>query len=187
MTLSASTTASAAGAGWVTRSGFTNNNTGQALYIQDTTSTNPASLQSSWTTPSSTNYGAVIVAFIPPEVSGFSPTGSLDSQTFDTSMASGTQLNSFIWQGSLPASTGIGFQFAGSNSSAGPWNFIGPDGTSNTSFTGAAGSPVALTFTNHSLTLLSGYRYFRYRINLSADPTLQFSPTISQVTLNWSQ
>jgi hypothetical protein len=187
MTLSAPTTASAAGTGWVTRSGFTNNTTGQALYIQDTSSTNPTSLQSSWTAVTSTNYAAIIVAFKPPEKSGFSPTGSLDSQTFDTGIVKGTQVNSFIWQGVQPASTVVGFQFAGSNSAAGPWNFLGPDGTANTNFTGTAGVPIPLNFYSHSLTSLSGYRYFRYRVNLSADPTLQFSPSIRQVTLNWSQ
>src|SRR6266850_4660156 len=57
--------------------------------------------------------------------------GVLDSTTFDTGVTSGSQLNSVLWHGTQPAGTAVRFQFATSNSSAGPWTFVGADGTAN--------------------------------------------------------
>jgi hypothetical protein len=113
-------------------------------------------------------------------------TATLDSQAFDTQVSGGAQLNSYIWQGITPSSTVVKFQFAGSNSSAGPWNFLGPDGTVNTYFTGNAATPTDLIFTNSGFTPLNGYRYFKYRITLVSDSTGAFTPTVTGVTLNWS-
>ncbi len=56
-------------------------------------------------------------------------TGTLDSQTFDTGVANGAQLNSITWKGNAPSATSVSFQIAVSNSASGQWNFIGPDGT----------------------------------------------------------
>lgn len=110
-----------------------------------------------------------------------STTGTLDSQTFDTGVANGAQLNSVTWQGSAPASTTVGFQFAVSNSSSGPWAFTGPDGTAGTTYTGDAGIPIPLT----NYPTLEG-RYFRYRIILTTNPSGTATPRVQGVVVNWS-
>ena len=108
-------------------------------------------------------------------------TGILDSQTFDTGVASGAQLNSITWKGSIPSGTSVGFQIAVSNNSDGQWNFMGPDGTSGTTYSGIAGSPITLS--NYSS--LSG-RYFRYRVILTTNTAQSVSPNVSDVIVNWS-
>ncbi|HUC01491.1 MAG TPA: hypothetical protein VMA75_01140 [Candidatus Paceibacterota bacterium] len=108
-------------------------------------------------------------------------TGTLDSQTFDTGVAAGAQLNSVTWYGSLPAGTSVAFQIAVSNSSSGPWNFQGTDGTSATTYPTLEGVPTPLT--NYSS--LSG-RYFRYRIILTSDLAQTVSPRVDSVIVNWS-
>jgi hypothetical protein len=107
--------------------------------------------------------------------------GTLDSQTFDTGVASGAQLNSITWKGNLPSGASVGFQIAVSGDSDGPWNFIGPDGTSGTVYAGIAGTPIPLD--NYSS--LSG-RYFRYRVILTTNATGSASPTVNDVIINWS-
>ena len=111
--------------------------------------------------------------------------GTFDAQPFDTGSVSGAQLNSFIWQGSQPVGTTVQFQFATSNSASGPWSFVGPDGTSNTYFSGSHGTPVNLVSTTNGYTLFSGYRYFSYRAFLSSTSTT-ITPIVSGVSVNWS-
>ncbi|HEY5220975.1 MAG TPA: fibronectin type III domain-containing protein [Candidatus Paceibacterota bacterium] len=113
---------------------------------------------------------------------GVEATGTLDSATFDTGVTSGAQLNSVTWQGSAPSSTAVGFQFAVASSSSGPWNFVGPDGTSATTYTGIPGVPVPLT----NYPVLNG-RYFRYRAILSTDQTGSATPTVTGIQVNWSK
>lgn len=107
--------------------------------------------------------------------------GTLDSTTFDTGIKTGAQLNSLLWYGNLPAGTSIGFQFADQNSSSGPWNFVGPDGTLSTFYSVAQGTPLPLSYSLHS-----GYRYFRYRVTLTSDLTQQLTPRVDEVIVNWS-
>jgi hypothetical protein len=113
---------------------------------------------------------------------GTSTTGTLDSQTFDTGVTSGAQLNSVTWQGTVPASTTVGFQFAVSTSSTpGSWSFKGYDGTSGTTYAGVAGVPIPLT----NYPALTG-RYFRYRIILTSNPNGTATPRVTGVSVNWS-
>jgi hypothetical protein len=108
-------------------------------------------------------------------------TGTLDSQTFDTGVTSGAQLNSITWKGNVPSGTSVGFQIAVSNSASGPWNFIGPDGTSATTYTNISGSPISLG--NYSS--LDG-RYFRYRVILTTNTGQTATPQVTSVIVNWS-
>jgi hypothetical protein len=109
------------------------------------------------------------------------PPGNLDSTTFDTGSTSGAALNSLTWKGSLPAGTSIAFQIAVSNSSSGPWSFIGPSGTTSTSYTASPSVPITL-----DSSLFSGYRYFRYRTTLTSDVTNTLTPRVDDVIVNWS-
>jgi hypothetical protein len=112
-------------------------------------------------------------------------TGMLDSQTFDTGVTSGAQLNSITWKGSTASCSpvcSVGFQIAVSNSSSGPWNFIGPLGAGSTytcsGITGCTISPV-------NYTSLIG-RYFRYRVVLTTNVAQTISPVVNDVIVNWS-
>lgn len=185
LTFAISTTATS-GSGWTTEVGVVNNSTLQALYDEDVASSSQLTTAATWTSVASTSYTAMMGIFHSPHQSAYVASGTLDSATFDTQVASGTQLNSFIWEGSAPSNSSVKFQFAVSNSSSGPWNFEGPDGTINTYFSGGAGTPISLLSTNNGYTLFNDYRYFRYRTTLFADSADVYTPTVTQVSVNWS-
>ncbi len=110
--------------------------------------------------------------------------GTLDSSIFDTGDTEGAQLNSFMWEGTLPSDAEVEFQFAVSNSSSGPWNYMGPSGDATTWY-----GPVAANVpTKFSYTLFDNYRYFRYRIGLvqGEGSGLSSSPVVNDVIINWS-
>lgn len=110
-----------------------------------------------------------------------STTGSVDSSTFDTGVVGGAALNSVLWHGSQPAGTSVRFQFAVSNVSGGPWNFVGPDGTSNTYYAGGPSLSIKL-----ESQIFSNYRYFRYRVILVSNQAQSLSPRVDDVIVNWS-
>ncbi len=112
--------------------------------------------------------------------------GYLDSQTFDTGVVGGAQLNSVLWHGILPAGTAVGFQFAVSSSSAGPWTFTGPDGWPNSSSSYWNGSNTSSSIPlNYSL--YNNFRYFRYRVTLFSNTARTVSPRVDDIVINWSQ
>jgi subtilisin family serine protease len=83
----------------------------------------------------------------------------------------GTQWNTLSWNAATPAGTALGFQVAGSHSAGGPFDFVGPDGTSATFFT-TSGVP---------LSQFDGFRYLRYRTAFAtSDPSA--SPMLHDVT-----
>ena len=108
-------------------------------------------------------------------------TGTLDSTTFDTGVASGSQLNSVLWHGSQPAGTAVRFQLATSNASSGPWTFVGSDGTSNSYY--ATGPDLSLIF---GYTPHNNFRYFRYRVLLLSNVNQTLTPRVDDVIVNWS-
>jgi hypothetical protein len=180
----ASTTASS-GANWTAETSLTDNNTRQALYNEDISTSTKLTTAATWTSAASTNYGAILGIF--KSQNSYAASGTLDSATLDTRVASGTQLNSLVWWGSKPSNSIVEFQFAVSNSSSGPWTtFVGPDGSSGSYFIGSSGAPITLTSATGGLTLFNGYRYFRYRTILFADSTGLLSPVINAVSINWS-
>lgn len=118
-----------------------------------------------------------------------STSGYLDSSTFDTGVSGGAQINSVIWQGSMPSpidTSSVSFQFAVSDSSSGPWDdadYHGPDGTNATYYeTTSANSPYAIDYVLHN-----NARYFRYRITLTTNQTQTSSPRVDSVSVNWSR
>lgn len=121
-------------------------------------------------------------------ISSWAPTpaiGTIDSTTFDTS-STGAQLNSAIWHGSLNGLSpgAVGFQFAVSSSSGGPWNFTGPGGTATTSdvYSGNPNTPIPI----YNYSAYSGFRYFRYRLVLKTDNAQSISPQVTGVSVDWS-
>jgi hypothetical protein len=107
--------------------------------------------------------------------------GVLDSSTFDTGVAFGAQFNSILWQGDQPGGTAVRFQFSASNSSSGPWNFSGPDGTDTTSYSGGPNTSLKL-----DSSLYNNRRYFRYRVILVSNQAQTISPRVDDVMVNWS-
>ena len=105
--------------------------------------------------------------------------GSLYSSTFDTGVATGAQFKVNLWQGTQAGGSTVEFQFAVSNSSSGPWIFVGPDGTSNTYFTPfGPGRSVSLGYS-----AFNNYRYYRYRLYIVG---LGVSSQVNDVIVNWS-
>lgn len=113
-----------------------------------------------------------------------STSGYLDSSIYDTGVNGGAQINSIMWKGELPAGTEVRFKIASSNSPTGPWNFVGPNGsTADTDYYGPV-SPGIQYSVNYLLH--SNHRYFRYRIILISDQTQRYSPRVDDVIINWS-
>jgi len=110
-----------------------------------------------------------------------STSGYLDSAIFDMGSGGG-QLNSFFWLGSLPGGTVVKFQFAGSNSTSGPWNYYGPLGTANDYYSPVSpdvSTPIVATY-------YANLRYFRYRITLVTNVGQTQTPRVDDVIVNWS-
>ncbi len=117
----------------------------------------------------------------------------LQSSVFDTGIAAGAELQSIIWQGSLPADTTVDFQIATSSSASGPWTFYGP-GKSTTDYYGLAcpsigvggsgtvaqpNSPICVDRT------IGAARYLRYQVRLRSDRIQSASPRVDDIILNW--
>lgn len=102
------------------------------------------------------------------------------SSTFDTQSAS--SFNNIMWQGIQPTNTTVQFQFATSNNPSGPWDYIGPDGSSNTYYQ-PAGPGIATPLNSQ---FHSNQRYFRYKIYLQSDPGGTFTPQVNNVIISWS-
>ena len=105
--------------------------------------------------------------------------GSLESSTFDTGITDGVAFNSIMWQGT--SGTGIvKFQLASSNSSVGPWNFLGPGGNPTAYYQPSSpGVPVAISTLDHN-----NKRYFRYRVFLEGAAAT--TPVVQDIIINWS-
>lgn len=109
-------------------------------------------------------------------------TGNLTSSIFDTNDADGVALNTIMWQGTLNSGD-VKFHIASSNNSNGPWNFIGPDGTSATYYGSGAGPNIQ---TEISLSDHNNVRYFRYKIFLDSDASGTQSPQVDDVIISYS-
>ncbi len=106
--------------------------------------------------------------------SGYGPSGNFVSGPFDANPSPGITpiWSTFSWTASTPANTSLQFQIAGSNSAAGPFNFVGPDGTAATFFTT---SPVQLSPQFYNL------RYLEYKAYLATtDGTV--TPALNDAT-----
>jgi hypothetical protein len=76
------------------------------------------------------------------------------------------------WNANVPPGTTLQFQVAGSNSFAGPFNFVGPDTTAGTFYTT---SPA-------NITQFSGQRYLRYKAFFTTSSGT-LTPTLNDVTV----
>lgn len=105
-------------------------------------------------------------------------TGTLESSTFDT----GTTSNFYIFnwapvnQPQLAGTSSVLFQLATAMNPGGPWNYVGPDGTSDTYFNVSGGS------INSSQ---NGNEYVRYRAYLNTS-TATVTPMVSNVSFSYT-
>lgn len=102
-----------------------------------------------------------------------SDAGSYISPIYDSGRT--VTWGNLAWEESLPSGTDIELQVAFSDDEEGPWNFVGPDGTSGTKFT---------TSTGQSVYGSPSSRYCRYKAYLTGDGT--DTPTLGTVELGFS-
>lgn len=107
----------------------------------------------------------------------YATSGQLESSTFDTG-ATNVTYNWLAWSGSQPVNTTIRFQLATSNNSNGPWNYVGPDGSSSSYYTTAAKE--FINYNNHL-----NQRYFRYKLFLNSQSDFQ-APALEEFILSYS-
>jgi Carboxypeptidase regulatory-like domain/MBG domain len=104
---------------------------------------------------------------------GFGSSGTFVSSLKDANPANGSTANwgTISWTASTPANTAIQFQVAVSNNAAGPFNFVGPDGTAGTFFSNGG-----------SLTQFKGNRYLKYQASLTTTDSTA-TPSLHDVTI----
>lgn len=121
----------------------------------------------------------------------YSASGDFVSGVKDANPAYGNSTvkwTSLSWNASLPAGTEIKFQLAASNSEAGPFNFIGPDGTAATYFTASGdllGEENALEANRTAIPALDGNRYLQYKAYFSTS-NIAVTPTLNDVTVAYT-
>ena len=156
--------------------------TGGSVWVQN--NWNGGSGQAQWSSSTASQYfadngklntgsaGSVTVA----KVGGnyLTATGTLESSTFDTG-ASSTNYTILSWApASQSASTTLAFQIAANNDNA-TWNYIGPDGTSNTYFINPG---------NDMGSIIDNNRYFRYKAYLHTS-NQSITPALTSVNSNF--
>jgi Peptidase family C25/Carboxypeptidase regulatory-like domain len=105
---------------------------------------------------------------------GFASSGDLTSSVKDSNPILGRSAGwaTLSWNATTPLLTTVKFQVAGSNSSSGPFNFVGPGGTNATYFTTSGAS----------LSQFNGFRYLKYKAYLSTTNS-SATPTLNDVTV----
>lgn len=113
----------------------------------------------------------------------YASSGYLISSILDTQATDGAALNSIMWQGDLPGGSHVKFQFASSNSSSGPWTYLGPGGSSVAYYEPSGPDlPMEIDLADHN-----NKRYLRYKITLNPTVNKKQTPRVGDVILNWSQ
>ncbi len=125
-----------------------------------------------WTVPTSSGTFRDLV-FTTYMQTGNAPSGDYVSSLKDSNppVAGTTQWGTLSWNATVPANTTLQFQAAASNSFGGPFNFVGPDGTSGTFFTNGA-----------SLAQFNGFRYLKYKALFTTSDNA-VTPTLNDVTI----
>ena len=101
--------------------------------------------------------------------------GWLESSIFDTG-TSNSNFTTISWSPSSQAvGTSLEFQLASSNDPAGPWDYVGPDGTAD-SFYSVSGTNISTTHNNT--------RYIRYKVYLSTVDDKE-TPILTSLQINY--
>ncbi|MFA6417327.1 MAG: hypothetical protein WCW61_04000 [Patescibacteria group bacterium] len=123
---------------------------------------------------------------------GYPAYGDLISVVFDsTGNVNGAAYNSIMWRGSLggPALNqgSVKFQIAASDSSSGPWNYIGAGciGGDSDWYSPDSDLPVQLSCYSN----LNNKRYFRYKVRICSSDCVSggdYTPQINEIMISWS-
>ena len=107
---------------------------------------------------------------------GYRPSGTFTSSVKDANpAAAGTPTwPQLSWTADVPHGTSLTFQAAASDHIYGPFNFVGPDGTSGTTFS-----------SGDSLSEFNGKRYLQYRATLGTADT-SVTPAVHDVTIGYA-
>jgi hypothetical protein len=107
-------------------------------------------------------------------LSGYATSGTFVSSVKDSNPPAGGTVDwdTLSWTATVPAATGLTFQVAASNNPTGPFNFVGPDGTANTTFTNGG-----------SLAQFDGLRYLEYQATFTTSDT-SMTPTLHDVSIS---
>lgn len=117
-------------------------------------------------------------------ISGFDANTWLKSSIFDTQVTGGAAFNTISWQGVLNGGR-VGFQIAVSNNAAGPWNYLGPDGSANTVYeTSGPNAQLPLDQAAALRRNTNNNRYVRYEIYLAWAGSA--SPQVDDVVISYS-
>jgi hypothetical protein len=111
-----------------------------------------------------------------------SQTGNLISNIFDTNDSDGVAVNTIMWQGTLNSGD-VKFQIASSDSSGGPWNFKGPDGSDTTHYGSGSGPNIQ---TKINLGDHNNKRYFRYKVFIESDAGGSQTPQVDDIIIGYS-
>jgi hypothetical protein len=163
----------------VWRSTLTNPSTaGNPRYVSTVSSADPylGGRRATSTTAGATWTGAAGTAnndfgFIIYVDAGYTADGTLVSSLKDANPLAGLTptWSTITWNGTAPTDTTLTLQVAASNSPAGPFNFVGPDGTGSTFFSSGA-----------SLSQFYNNRYLKYKAAL-ATTNGTVTPTLNDV------
>jgi len=131
------------------------------------------------------NFSTVAIAYkVKTDVTNSAQEGTLESGIFDSGVTAGAAFNSIMWQGRIEGSptpeVNVKFRVATSNSDAGPWDYLGDDGTTNTYYrTSGPDAPAALRVADHH-----NKRYIRFKVYLTKKAAAK--PVVTDVIINWS-
>ena len=113
--------------------------------------------------------------FTVPGTGGYVPSGNFTSSVIDVGQEAA--FNTLDFDVQIPADTNLQLQVAVSNNPAGPWNYVGPDGTSASYYTLTSTKAIHLDY-------ILG-RYFRYRAYLTTTNPSR-TPSLDAVYINYS-
>ena len=123
--------------------------------------------------------------------SGLPTEATLVSLIYNTTQTLGVAPNSLVWQGIQPPGTMVRFQIATdciNPANTAPncdgiddWNFVGDDDSPFSYFDVAPDTSIKIP-----RTLLNNKQYLRYKAFLYTDPDRLVSPTVNDITINWS-
>lgn len=142
---------------------------------------------------SNLNVKAVLTYRYKPVSCGLSypPFGDLISAIYDsTANTDGAAYNSIMWRGALGGASfdkgQVLFQMAASDSSSGPWNYVGGNTCGSSDwYPATAGLPTQISCYSQ----LNNKRYFRYKLRICSDDCIlsgNSTPTVDDVVVNFS-
>ncbi len=147
-------------------------------------------------TPSSiTVYGLAVKMvethqYTPGSCGGLQPYGDLISSVFDTNVSNGVGYNALLWKGT--EGTGkVRFQIAASDSSSGPWTYVGSSDNISCNISGwYEAAPATAKELHICSSELNNKQYYRYKIRICsntdcATPGIT-SPVVDDVIINWA-